>query len=73
MCVFEKKYSIKEIKDLETGANSLLYIAETRAQNKIFKTLTAGQKLWTISWLRRYSELVSNATTNTPRQRTYEF
>ena len=37
---------IEGIERLETGKKSLLYVAETRAQNRVFENLSESQKLW---------------------------
>ena len=42
----ERKNLIEGLKGLESGNSSLLRIAETRAQNRIFEYLTESQKLW---------------------------
>ena len=50
--------------DFGVGNETLLHIAETRAQNRAFRTMTEDQKLWTMAnWL--YTNMDTNFTIDT--------
>ena len=45
----ENRISIEGLEEIATGNMKLLYVAETRIQNKLFESMTEAQKIWTMA------------------------